>query len=63
MIVDTFEMMTQQILLTKSWQSLEIVMRKLELIMVQHKVGVGELRLVVINVNSGGGIGVDHRYI
>ena len=41
----------------------EIVMRKLELIMLQPKVGVGELRLVVINVNSGGGIGVDHRYI
>ena len=41
----------------------EIVMRKLELIMLQPKVGVGELRLMVINVNSGGGIGVDHRYI
>ena len=42
---------------------MEIVMGKLELFMLQPKVGVRELRLVVINVNSGGGIGVDLRYI
>ena len=39
----------------------KIVMGKLELIMLQPKVGVGELRLMVINVICGGGIGVDQR--